>query len=65
MKKTLKSVFKFESFKTTQQLQACNATMDNSDVLIVMSTGGGKSLCFQLPALLSSGLAIFIKILIL
>lgn len=60
MKKTLKSVFKFESFKTTQQLQACNATMDNSDVLIVMSTGGGKSLCFQLPALLSSGITVVV-----
>ena len=55
MKKTLKSVFKFKSFRTTQQLQACNATMDNNDVLVVMSTGGGKSLCFQLPALLSPG----------
>ena len=42
--------FSFSELRT-EQLQAMNASMSGYDVLAVMKTGGGKSLCYQLPAL--------------
>eukprot|EP00965_Chrysotila_dentata_P180592 5961817-Pleurochrysis_carterae.AAC.1 len=42
------------------QLRAINATMSGNDVLVVLPTGAGKSRCFQLPALISSGITIII-----
>lgn len=45
---TLKNVFKLPSFRA-QQLQCCNAIMSKHDVLLIAPTGGGKSLCYQLP----------------
>jgi ATP-dependent DNA helicase Q1 len=44
--------FGFPSLRP-EQLQAMNASMSGYDVFAVMKTGGGKSLCFQLPALLA------------
>uniref|UniRef100_H2ZMJ5 ATP-dependent DNA helicase n=1 Tax=Ciona savignyi TaxID=51511 RepID=H2ZMJ5_CIOSA len=59
LKQTALEVFKIEHFHPIQ-LQAINATMSKRDVLLIMSTGGGKSLCFQLPAILSKGITVVV-----
>ena len=51
---TLNEVFKIENFRA-KQLPAINASMKGHDVLLIMPTGAGKSLCYQLPALISEG----------
>lgn len=57
---TLKKYFKFNSFRTNQ-LEAVNATCRGLDTLVLMPTGGGKSICYQLPAIISSGLTVVIS----
>lgn len=60
---SLKKYFGFETFKGSQH-QIVSSLLDGDDVFVLMPTGGGKSLCYQLPALMSEGVAIVISPLI-
>ncbi len=60
---TLRTVFGFESFRQNQGA-IITSIINGKDVFAVMPTGGGKSLCFQLPALLRTGTAVVISPLI-
>lgn len=59
----LKTHFGFDSFKG-QQLEIIKTLLDGRDVFVLMPTGGGKSLCYQLPALMLEGTAVIISPLI-
>jgi ATP-dependent DNA helicase RecQ len=61
--KILKDKFKLESFRPGQRA-IIDAVLSGQDVMAVMPTGGGKSLCYQLPAYVKSGLTIIISPLI-
>lgn len=63
LNKALKQFFGYDSFRPGQQ-QIIEAALQNRDLLIVMPTGGGKSLCFQLPALLKRGVTVVVSPLI-
>jgi ATP-dependent DNA helicase RecQ len=59
----LKYFFGYDSFRPGQR-QIIEAAIENRDLLAIMPTGGGKSLCFQLPALLKPGITVVVSPLI-
>ena len=61
--KILQSTFGYADFRPTQQ-EIIQQILDGKDALVLMPTGGGKSLCFQIPALVRSGTAIVVSPLI-
>jgi ATP-dependent DNA helicase RecQ len=60
---TLKSFFGFDGFKGNQEAIIKNL-LSGKDTFVIMPTGGGKSLCYQLPAIISEGTAIVVSPLI-
>ncbi len=62
-KKILKQYWNFESFKGLQE-NIINAVINNKDVLALLPTGSGKSICFQVPALMKEGMCVVISPLI-
>jgi ATP-dependent DNA helicase RecQ len=63
LRKALLSHFGFKDFKG-QQEAAINSLLAGKDTFVIMPTGGGKSLCYQLPAMISPGVAIIVSPLI-
>ena len=59
----LKSVFGYQSFRKGQE-EVIHAALNGQDALVVMATGNGKSLCYQIPALCFEGLTLVISPLI-
>src|SRR5687767_1067344 len=60
---TLRSTFGFDSFRPLQG-EVVSALLGGKDVFVLLPTGGGKSLCYQLPALLSEGTTVVVSPLI-
>lgn len=59
----LLKVFQFSSFRKNQK-EICSAVLENEDLFVIMPTGGGKTLCYALPATLSKGVTVVISPLI-
>ncbi len=59
----LKRVFGFDRFRSLQE-EAVDALIHGRDLLMILPTGGGKSLCYQLPALMREGVAVVVSPLI-
>ncbi|TOL43768.1 hypothetical protein CGH97_25030, partial [Vibrio parahaemolyticus] len=59
----LNSTFGYQSFRSGQDA-VIGAILDNRDCLVLMPTGGGKSLCYQVPALVKEGVTLVVSPLI-
>ncbi|PSN46523.1 ATP-dependent DNA helicase Q1 [Blattella germanica] len=60
IKEVLTSAFRINDFRQLQR-ETINAVLSNEDVILIMPTGGGKSLCYQLPALVKKGVTIVVS----
>src|ERR1700752_4615236 len=63
LQSTLRKFFGFDKFKGNQEA-IINNILNKQDTFVIMPTGGGKSLCYQLPAIMSEGTAIVVSPLI-
>jgi len=63
LKSALRDFFGFDSFKGTQE-SIINNVLNGNNTFVIMPTGGGKSMCYQLPALIQEGTAIIVSPLI-
>lgn len=63
MKEVLKKNFGYDSFREGQE-RLISATLEDKDVLGIMPTGAGKSICFQIPAIMKEGITIVVSPLI-
>ena len=60
LRTALKAIWGYDDFRPPQK-EIINCLISQKDALIIMPTGGGKSICFQLPALLNTGLTLVIS----
>src|ERR1700692_3961028 len=60
VRRSLQQIFGFEDFRPGQQ-DAIAAALEDRDALVVMPTGSGKSLCYQLPALMRDDLTLVVS----